>query len=41
MNTLTHCALSIGYKETNVEQMVSTKFIGSQIDNRLNWKNVF
>jgi hypothetical protein len=31
--------LSIGCKETYVEESVNTKFLGLQIDKHLNWKN--
>jgi hypothetical protein len=34
-----HSTLHIGYKEKRVEEMVSTKFLGLEIDNQLNWVN--
>jgi hypothetical protein len=38
-NYLSHSTLYIGYKEKYTEDTVNTKFLGSQIDNQLNWKN--
>jgi len=38
-NNLSHSTLHIGYKEKYVEETVNTKFLGLQIDNRINWKN--
>jgi hypothetical protein len=38
-NNLSHSALHIGYKEQQIEEAVSTEFLGLQIDNHLNWKN--
>jgi hypothetical protein len=32
-------ALNIGYDETYIDESVSTKFLGLQTDNHLNWKN--
>jgi hypothetical protein len=34
-----HCALTIGYKDKYVEEVVSTKFLGIRLDNHLNWNN--
>jgi hypothetical protein len=39
MNNSPHFALTIGYKDTYIEEMVNTKFRGLQLDNHLNWKN--
>jgi len=36
---LSHSMLHIGYKEKYIKETVSTKFLGSQIDNQINWKN--
>jgi hypothetical protein len=33
-----HCALCIGYKENYIVDMVSTEFLGLQINNYLHWK---
>jgi hypothetical protein len=38
-NNLSHSALHIGYKEQQIEEEVNMEFLGSQIDNHLNWKN--
>jgi hypothetical protein len=38
-NNLSHSTLYIGYKEKYVEEIMNTKFLGLQIDNRINWKN--
>jgi hypothetical protein len=38
-NNSSHSILHIDYKEKYIEEMVSTKFLGVQIDNHLNWKN--
>ena len=35
-----HSTLHMGYKENYIEGMVNTKFLGLQIDNHLNWKNL-
>ena len=34
-----HSALHVGYKEKYIEEILTSKFIGLQIDNNLNWKN--
>jgi hypothetical protein len=34
-----HSTLHIGYKEKDIEETVDTKFLGSQTDNHINWKN--
>jgi hypothetical protein len=34
-----HCALTIGYKDKYIEEVVSTKFLGVHLDNHLNWKD--
>jgi hypothetical protein len=34
-----HCALTIGYKDKYIEEIVSIKFLGIHLDNHLNWKN--
>jgi hypothetical protein len=39
MNHSLHSALLIRYEETHVGEMVSTNFLGSLIDNHLNWRN--
>jgi len=36
-----HSTLQIGYKEQYIEQTVNTKFLGLEIDNHINWKNLF
>jgi hypothetical protein len=33
-----HSTFHIGYKEKDIEEMVSTKFLGLEIDNQLKWK---
>ena len=33
---LSHSTLNIGYEEKYIEETVSTKFLGSQIDNHIN-----
>jgi hypothetical protein len=38
VNDSPHCALSIGYKEKYIEEVVNTNFLRLQIDNQLNWK---
>jgi hypothetical protein len=35
-NNLSHSTLHFGYKEKYIEETVSTKFLGLQIDNNLN-----
>jgi hypothetical protein len=39
MNNSPHCALTVGCKDKCIEETVNTKFLGLQLDNRLNWKN--
>jgi hypothetical protein len=39
MSNLPRCAISNGYNEKYAEDTVNTKFLGSQIDNHLKWKN--
>jgi hypothetical protein len=39
MTNSPHCALSTGYKEKYIEEMINAKFLGLQIDNHLIWKN--
>ena len=34
-----HSTLHIGYKEKYIEEKNNTKFIGSEIDNHIIWKN--
>ena len=34
-----HSTLHIGYKEKYIEETVSTKFLGLDIHNHINWKN--
>ena len=34
-----NCALTVSYKDKCVEEVVNLKFLGIQIDNRLNWRN--
>jgi hypothetical protein len=34
-----HSTLHIGYKGRYIEETVSTKFLGLEIDNHINWKN--
>jgi len=34
-----HSTLHIGYKEKYIEETNNTKFIGSEIDNHIIWKN--
>ena len=41
MNDSPQCALCIGYKEMLVEEIVSMKFLGFQIDGHHKWKNHF
>ena len=36
-----HSTFHIGYKEKCVEDRVNTKFLGSHIDNYINWRNHF
>jgi hypothetical protein len=36
---LPHCALTIGYKDKYIEEVVNTKFLGIHLDNHLNWKD--
>jgi hypothetical protein len=36
---LSHSILHIGYKEKYIEETVCTKFLSSQTDNHINWKN--
>jgi hypothetical protein len=36
-----HSTFHIGYKEKCIEEKVNTKFLGSQSDNYINWKNHF
>jgi hypothetical protein len=36
---LPHCALTIGYKDKYIEEIVNTKFLGLHLDNHLNWNN--
>ena len=36
-----HSTLHIGYKEKYIEQTVNTKFLGLEIDNHVNWENLF
>jgi hypothetical protein len=36
---LPHCALTIGYKNKYIEEVVSTKFLGIHLHNHLNWKD--
>jgi hypothetical protein len=36
---LPHCALTIGYKDKYIEEVVSTKFLGIHLDNHLNSNN--
>jgi hypothetical protein len=36
---LLHCALTIGYKDKYIEEVVNTKFLGMHLDNHLNWNN--
>ena len=38
-NNSSHSTLHIGNKENYIGERVNTKFLGLQIDNRLNWKN--
>jgi hypothetical protein len=38
-NNSPQCALSVGYNGKYIEESANTKFLGLQIDNRLNWKN--
>ena len=35
-----HSTLHISYKENYIGERVNTKFLGLQIDNHLNWKNL-
>jgi hypothetical protein len=37
---VTHCPLSIGYKDKYIEEIAQTKFLGLQIDSHLNWKTI-
>ena len=34
-----HSTLHIGYKEKYIEETNNTKFLGSEIDNHIKWKN--
>jgi len=34
-----HCALTISYKDKCIEEAVNLKFLFTQIDNHLNWRN--
>jgi hypothetical protein len=34
-----HCALTIGYKDTYIEETANTTFLGLHLDNHLNWKD--
>jgi hypothetical protein len=34
-----HCALTVGYKDKYIEEVVNTKFLGIHLDNHLNWNN--
>jgi hypothetical protein len=36
---MSHCALTIGYIDKYIEEVVSTKFLGIHLDNHLNWNN--
>ena len=36
-----HSTLHIGYDEKCIEQTVNTKFLGLELDNHTNWKNLF
>jgi hypothetical protein len=36
---LPHCALTIGYKDKNIEEVVNAKYLGLHLDNHLNWNN--
>jgi hypothetical protein len=36
---LAHCALTIGYKDKYVKEVVNTTFLGVHLDNHLNWKD--
>jgi hypothetical protein len=36
---LPHCALTIGYKDKHIEEVVNTKFLAIHLDNHLNWNN--
>ena len=36
-----HSTLHIAYKEKYIEQTVNTKFLGLEIDNHVNWENLF
>ena len=33
-----HSTLYVGYKEKLIQETVNTKFLGSEIDNYINWK---
>jgi len=41
MNNLPQCALGIGYNKKCIEERVNGTFLDLQIDNHLNWKNIF
>jgi len=34
-----HSTLHIGYKEKYIEETNNTKYLGSEIDNHMKWKN--
>jgi hypothetical protein len=36
---LPHCAMTIGYEDKYIEEIVNTKFLGIHLDNHLNWNN--
>jgi len=39
-NNLPYCALSISHKDKYIQEAVHLKFLGIQIDNHPNWKNL-
>lgn len=38
MKNSPHCALTAGYEDKYVEEIVNTNFLGLQLDNHVNWK---
>jgi hypothetical protein len=38
-NNLLYCALTMGHKGKYIKEAVNLKFLGTQTDNHLNWKN--